>query len=282
MRSAPPGRKLLVAGLLSLTLVLSIGRAAPAPADEKARPADSADKIRKELDHAVTLDVDQQPLALAINQVQELTRINFVLDRLTLTQNGIDPDQLTVTLKLKNVKARSALRSLLTPYNLNYAILGDTVLVSTDDVAMLRQVRQRVSIDLDKMELSKALKRLARETGTNLVVDPRVGKDAQTPVTLQMDDVPLETAVRLMAEMVNLKPVRVGNTLFVTSKTNAAELRNDPDLQPAPMPGNAAERLIINGAIAPGAAPAPAPPAPPPAKPAEEKPDKPAEEKSDK
>ncbi|HEY7310323.1 MAG TPA: hypothetical protein VH643_13245 [Gemmataceae bacterium] len=280
MRSASIGRMLLTAALLALTFALSAGRAAPAPADDKARPSSSADKIRKDLDRVLTLDIDQQPIALAINQVQELTKINFVLDRLTLTQNGIDPDQLTVSLKLKDVKARSALRSLLTPYNLNYAILGDTVLVSTDDVAMLRQVRQRVSIDLDKIELSKALKRLARETGTNLVVDPRVGKDAQTAVTLQMEDVPLETAVRLMAEMVNLKPVRVGNTLFVTSKTNAAELRNDPDLQPAPMPGNVTERLI---GLPPGVGPAVAPAAPPPpAKPVEEKTDKPTDEKSEK
>ena len=281
MHSAPPGRMFLIAALLSLTFVLSISQGAPAPADEKARPTDAADKIRKELDRAVSLDIDQQPLALAISQVQELTKINFVLDRLTLTQSGLDPDQLTVTLKLKDVKARSALRSLLTPYNLNYAILGETVLVSTDEVAMLRQIRQRVSLDLDKVELSKALKRLARETGTNLVVDPRVGKDAQMPVTLQMEDVPLETAVRLMAEMVNLKPLRVGNTLYVTTKTNAAELRNDPDWQPAPVPGNGTERIIINGAVPPGAVPAVAPPPPPP-KPAEDKSEKPVEEKPDK
>ena len=86
-----------------------------------------------------------------------------------------------------------------------------------------------------------------------------------------MEDVPLETAVRLIAEMVNLKPVGVGNTLFVTTKANANELRNDPDLQPTPMPGNPNERVIING---PGVVPAipaiaPAPPCPcrPPAKP---------------
>lgn len=264
-------RRMLPAGvLLTFLLLPALGSTAPAPDDAKARSLSPADKTRRELERTINLDVDQQPLALAVAQVHELTKINFVLDRVTLAQSGIDPDQLTVTLKLKDVKARSALRSLLTPYNLNFAILGDTVLVSTDEVAMLRQVRQRVSIDLEKMELSKALRQLARDTGTNLILDTRVAKDAQTPVTLQMEDVPLETAVRLMAEMVNLKPVRVGNTLFVTTKANANELRNDPDLQPAPMPNNPNERLIINamGGIAapaaPGAAvpPAPAPPAP--------------------
>jgi hypothetical protein len=263
----------LATGLLALFLTTVPGWTAPAPDEARARSVSPADKIRKELDRTINLDIDQQPLALAIAQVHEVTKINFVLDRVTLAQSGIDPDQMTVSLKLKDVKVRSALRSLLTPYNLNYAILGDTVLVSTDEVAMLRQVRQRVSIDLEKIELGKALRQLARETGTNLILDTRAAKDAQTPVTLQMEDVPLETAVRLMAEMVNLKPVRVGNTLFVTSKTNANELRNDPDLQPAPMPGNPNERVIINAvggaampapAVAPAAGAAPPPPAPPP------------------
>jgi hypothetical protein len=281
-------------GLLALFLATAPGRTAPAPDEARARSVSPADKIRKELERTINLDLDQQPLALAVAQVQELTKINFVLDRVTLAQSGVDPDQMTVSLKLKDVKVRSALRSLLTPYNLNYAILGDTVLVSTDEVAMLRQVRQRVSIDLEKIELGKALRQLARETGTNLILDTRVAKDGQAPVTLQMEDVPLETAVRLMAEMVNLKPVRVGNTLFVTSKANATELRNDPDLQPAPMPNNPNEKLIINAvggavmpapAVGPAGAAVPPPPAPPtPAGKSEEenekpkKPEKPAPE----
>ena len=284
MSVASTRRMLPPAVLLVFVLMPFLGSAAPAPDDAKARSRPPADKIRKELERIINLDVDQQPLALAVAQVHELTKINFVLDRVTLAQSGIDPDQLTVTLKLKDVKARSALRSLLTPYNLNFAILGDSVLVSTDEVAMLRQVRQRVSLDLEKMELSKALRQLARETGTNLILDTRVAKDAQSPVTLQMEDVPLETAVRLMAEMVNLKPVRVGNTLFVTSKTNANELRNDPDLQPAPMPNNPNERIVINGmiggAVAPAAAPAAPPPPLPPAPAGKEKEEK--TEKADK
>jgi hypothetical protein len=56
-----------------------------------------------------------------------------------------------------------------------------------------------------------------------------------------MEDVPLETAVRLVAEMAGLKPVKVGNVLFVTTKTLANEMRNDPDLnQPGVNPGNPA------------------------------------------
>ncbi len=57
-------------------------------------------------------------------------------------------------------------------------------------------------------------------------------------MTLQLEDVPLETAVRLMCEMVGLKPVRVGNVMFICSKAAAADLKTDPDLvPPSPVPG---------------------------------------------
>jgi type II secretory pathway component HofQ len=91
-------------------------------------------------------------------------------------------------------------------------------------------MRQRVSVDLEKTPFADALKQISRQTGANLILDTRVEKDAAAKVSLQMEDVPLETAVRLLAEMAGLKPVRVGNVLFVTGKANANEMRNDPDV----------------------------------------------------
>src|SRR5262249_2067248 len=92
----------------------------------------------------------------------------------------------------------------------------------------------------DKVQLGNALKKLAKETGTSLIVDSRVAKEAEAAITLQLDDVPLETAVRLMAESAGLKPVRVGNVLFVTNKANAKELKADQEqggATPTPLPG---------------------------------------------
>ena len=82
------------------------------------------------------------------------------------------------------------------------------------------------------MGLAAALRQLGRETAANVVLDGRAEKEAETEVTLQLEDVPLETAVRLLSEMAGLKPVRVGNTLFVTRKELAAAMRNDPDFAP--------------------------------------------------
>jgi hypothetical protein len=235
--------------------------AAPAPPGKAAAPASPAEKLRKELDRVLSIDLDQQPLHLAINQLHEQTKVNFVLDRFTLGQVNVDPDT-PVSLRLKDVPLRSTLRTLLTPFNLGFAIVGDTVLISSEDMVTVRQLRQRVNVDLDKVEFARALRQLARETATNLVVDTRVAKEAQQPVTLQVEDTPLETAVRLMAEMAGLKPVRVGNALFVTTKSNAAEMRADPDLAPVPQPANpGAQPGMVDGVVAPAAVP----PAPPPA-----------------
>jgi hypothetical protein len=257
-------RHLLTAGVL-LALTPALLTAAPT-IPEKAKAASPAEKVRTALDQVISVDVSEQPLDLALKQLHEQTKLNFVLDRFTLQQMGLVPEQMPVNVKLKDVKVKSALRSILTPFNLSYAIIGDTVLVSTDEMAMYRQMRQRVNLDCEKEELATVLKKLARETATNLMVDTRAAKEAKMEVTLQMEDVPLETAVRLMAEMAGLKPVRVGNVLFVTTKANANEMRADPDLaQPGGPRGVPQEILNQQGGLQfqPGAVPAPvAPPMP--------------------
>lgn len=208
----------------------------PKPSD-KPPVETTAEKLRKALDQVRDVEIIDQPLEQAINQLRELTKINFVLDRAVLMMAQVDPtQQQPVGVKAKGVKLRSALRSLLSTHNLTYVIVTDQVLITTEDMAMYRQLRQRVSVDCDNVPFSKALRQLARETGTNLVVDSKVNKEADAGVSLQLDDVPLDTALRLMSEAAGLKPVRMGNVLYVTSKANANELRSEPDLAP-PMQG---------------------------------------------
>jgi len=104
-------------------------------------------------------------------------------------------------------------------------VLGDSILITTEDAAAARQMSQRVSVHFDKVELAAALKQLARENGVNLPLDPRAEKEASAKVSLDVEDVSLETAVRLLADMAGLKPARAGNTLFVTKKDVAAVMR---------------------------------------------------------
>lgn len=245
------------AALAAVLLVGVTGIAPAAPLPEKPKVESPVEKVRKALDQVLDLDLAAQPLSAALDQLREETKVNFVIDQVTVAQLGIDPMSApAVTAKLTRVKARTALRNVLDQLNLTFVIVGDAVHVTSEEGAVQRQLRQRVSLDLSGVTVQAALKQLAKETGVNLLVDAKSAKEAQTAVTLQLDEVPLETAVRLLAESAGLKAARVGNVLVVTSKAHAAELRAEPDLLPrsaapldgAVVPGGAGLGAVIGGA----------------------------------
>jgi hypothetical protein len=228
--------------------------AAPGTPAKEDKGDSPAEKVKKALAQTTEVNFENQQLEAAVNSLAETAKVNLVIDRWTIQQLGLDPMQLQVNLKLKDAKVSTALRSVLNPYNLGYAVIGDTVVVTTEDMAVYRQLKQRVSCDYDKVPLGVALKRLAKETGVSLIVDSRSAKEAEAAVTLQVDDVPLETAVRLMAESAGLKPVRVGNVLFVTSKANAKELKADQEQGGAPPPPVPGLGIIDKDSAIPGPA----------------------------
>ncbi len=206
------------------------------PKEVKTKPDSQAQAIYKALEQPISMEFANSPLQDAFAKLMEQTKLNFVLDRGSMQQIGIAPEQSLVTIKIDKAPLRIGLRRLLSQYNLGYAIIGDMVLVTTEDMAIQRQMRQRINLDLDHVPLDEALRDLARWTVTNLVLDGHVTKEAKTPVTLKLQDVPLEVAVRLMANQAGLRPVRTGNVLYVTTKANAAELRSDGEGSGIPVP----------------------------------------------
>jgi hypothetical protein len=84
-----------------------------------------------------------------------------------------------------------------------------------------------VTIKLDKTPLESALKSL-RYWG-NVVLDSRAEKVAQTPVTADVENVPLDTAVRMLANMAGLKVVPLENALYVTSPDSAEEMLQEQE-----------------------------------------------------
>ena len=207
------------------------------PTDSKLKAESPAQTISKALDQPISVEFANAALQDAVTKLTDQTKLNFVLDRASMQQLGIVPEQSLVTVKLEKVPLRVGLRRLLSQYNLGYAVVGDMVLITTEDMAIHRQMRQRINLDLDRVSLDAALRDLAKRTVTNLVLDGRVTKEAQSPVTLKLEDVPLEVAVRLMANQAGLRPVRTGNVLYVTTKTNAAELKGDSETPAIPGAG---------------------------------------------
>ena len=82
----------------------------------------------------------------------------------------------------------------------------------------------KVHAEFDDEELEDALRELADSTGVSVVIDRRVKEKAHEPVTATLNEVPLATAVRMLADMAGLKVVAMHHALYVTSKENAKEL----------------------------------------------------------
>jgi hypothetical protein len=135
--------------------------------------------------------------------------------------------------KIKNTKARTGLQDLLNEMNnayqtnLTFVIVGDSVVVTTEERGQVRQLRQRINVDIQEQPLGDALKKLANDTGINLLVDPRHLEKAKAKMDLKLDDVTLETALRLMTEFGDLAWVSVGNVVLVTNNERAEKLRKE-------------------------------------------------------
>jgi hypothetical protein len=104
-----------------------------------------------------------------------------------------------------------------------------------------------VHLAFDRRPLGEALKALAEQVDTGIVLDPRVGEKAKAPVSANLPNAPLDTALFLMAEMADLRAVRLDSIFFVTTPEKAKALEADwkkfkaknraLDGLPAPAPG---------------------------------------------
>jgi type II secretory pathway component GspD/PulD (secretin) len=233
MRSFLATANVLVAGLVWLLVPALAVLAAPASTDNKPVADNPNDKIRKALEQTISVEYADHNLQAVLDDLSEKTKVRFLADR-----GNLGPlENAAVTVKLQDAKVATVLRAVLGQMGLSYVIQEGYVLITTEEAAIDRQLRQWVNLNLDEVPLDKALKNLAKNTPANLVLDPRVAKEAKAaPLTLQLENVPLETAVRLMAEMASLKSVRVGNVLFVTTEARADKLRAEEEENNRPAP----------------------------------------------
>ena len=90
--------------------------------------------------------------------------------------------------------------------------------------------------DFEEQPLKLALRSVSNKTGSNIVLDPRAGEKAQTAVTARLMNVPVDTAVRILADMADLQVVRLDNVLYVTTRENAARLQAQRNAPPGGSP----------------------------------------------
>lgn len=243
--------------------------AAPVPGSSAKAEAPAA-AARKALDEVSDFNYQARSLNDVLADIKERTGVTVTLDPV-VGNFGITPDQPTVNLELKRAKLRDALKAILAPHNLKAGIVREGLFISNDEGVTAHQLRQSVTVDVVSTPFDKAIAALIADSGANVVIDPRVKAKASASVELKLDDVPLEVAIRLLAEVADLRAVRMSNVLFVTSPERALVLRQDADgpIPPSqPTAGFQTEGVRFFGGIG-GINVAPAlpvaPPAPPPA-----------------
>lgn len=208
-----------------------------------------AEKLRRALGQPVDIELAASSLDELTDAFRQKTKLDLKLDRTALRQVAIEPSLQqpeAVRLTLKGVPLREALRQAFEPFSVAPVIVNGAILLTPESQAVARQMGQRVDVNAEDQPLEAVLKQLAAQTAVAIVLDKRDTKEAAgTKVTMRLDDVALETAVRLLAELAGARMARIDNVLFVTNREKAAEIA----AQPSTTPGGLTPGLQIPGGM---------------------------------
>jgi hypothetical protein len=190
--------------------------------DPKMTLQEAIDHLAKKYD--VNIDVNER--AFLSEEVREVLR-------LPVAEQPIPALKGTFAQILSRILARVPI-----PSGATYVIRGDRIEITTGKFVEQEFYSNRLPVTplpplvhaaIANAPLAIALRDLARAEGANVVVDVRVAKEAATNVTASFANVPLDTAVFLLADMCGLTSVEVGNVLYVTSKENGRALQQEQE-----------------------------------------------------
>src|SRR5205823_2418904 len=86
--------------------------------------------IYDKLEEPVSLNIDKQPLSEAIDFLRQYTGLNIVPDQKALLEEGLTMNT-PVSLTIKDVKLKNALKLLLAPLNLTYKADGEVLMLTS-------------------------------------------------------------------------------------------------------------------------------------------------------
>lgn len=257
---------------LALTSWLPTGRSeqAKAPPAKAAKAASRASQICTSLARPISTEHEipqGTPLVEALDFVKGNAAVTFLVNS-DAFKNDLqigEPESQPVRLpKLTQIRLDTALRLLLRQANAAYLVRADHIEITTPQRVAAEvwgtinpdaanpantegiSVRQRPMLQLvnqvfEKTPLDEALRELSESNGVSIVADERrAGENLKFPVTGTLLNVPLDTAVRLLANQAELEVALFDNTLTVTTAENALTLQEQQEklnrmgLEPAP------------------------------------------------
>lgn len=238
--------------------------------------------VTRPLEKVVSLRLEgDMQLGQAVAAIGESVGIEILIDKRGAFEAIGDLDEARFSAPNGRRKVSEHLDRLLAPEGLTLAQVGNGWVVTSEDRAFQLQMKQKLDVDWRDESLQTVLDNLASQKGLNLILDPRQAGVGKRLITLRLKDATLESVLRLAGEVADLKPVKVGNVVFLTTAAGAKTLRSDTGLttdrgqiDPAsffendrftgPAPAVLPPLLPVPGPLPPAKLPNPGPAAPPP------------------
>jgi hypothetical protein len=180
------------------------------------------------------------PLRDALEFLGDRYDLTIIVDSKAFAEIGVQSaeEQPVQLPKMVGVSMATVLRMLLAQvkgdeHQGTYAIQDDHLLITTTAHASNAenwkadsgQPAPTIDVDCVQKPLQDVLYELRDLSRMNILVDARVADKARKPITATLVKVPADTAVRLLADMGDLRVVAIDNVLYVTSIDNAKELQ---------------------------------------------------------
>jgi len=265
----------LAAAILTWSVAADNPKPQPVPQPATRPEPTVIDRLAKRIDFP-GFDDPEEKLDTALDLLTRQSGLTFDVNETAFRNDMVEKpldQRVGAVPKMKNVTVERVLRKMLARLQVSsgatFLVRRETVEITTGAAQVAevwskelhaegdRTPRQPqlplVQAVFDKVPLSEAFKELARQSGINVVLDARVAEKARVPVTVRLVNTPVDTAVRLLADMADLKPFLVDNLLYVTTRENADRLeererpRAGDDLDAGPRIGNGPARHPLPG-----------------------------------
>jgi hypothetical protein len=210
--------------------------AAPAPAPAVSVPLKLAQRVKFD-----GIDDPKTTFDEALDKVSKLYDVSFdINDKAFKFENVMDVGKTEVASPaairpMRNARLSTVLRKILSripvPSGAVYCVRADHIEITTGTFQAAEVWGKYggphlplVNATLDKAPLEDAVKELSEQADFNVLLDNRAADKTKTPVSARFLNTPLDSSVRLLADMADLRAVHLDNVLYVTTKENAAAL----------------------------------------------------------
>jgi hypothetical protein len=186
----------------------------------------------------------------ALDDLSKKYGVSFVLNEQAFKYDGLmevgrtEIAQPTPIPALKNVRLDTLLRRILdripAPSGATFMVRREAIEITTftflrgevwyDDPEGLHV--PVVQVVADKQPFDELVRSLAEQSNLNILLDARAGETLKTPLSAELYNVPVDTALRALAAMLELRPVRMDNILFVTRAETAEAIEKATPKKP--------------------------------------------------